>query len=125
MGLFTNPGGTGSPCVNCFADFRYNEHTMDEGDFKLEMQNALNKINITNCTTSVGNGCEIENAGGTTATWNSTTSSSISVEANSMFKLTALSPAPDSDLEINLTYSKTGSTLSVTKTQTISDSYLS
>ena len=114
MGVFSGSTTTVPPCSNCFSDFAYSAHTMSGNDFKLELQNGPSTLNSVSCATDNGNNCTVNGA------------SSASVDANAVFTITLVNVnATSGDAHVNLTFTKAGSTLNMTRTQTISSDYFS
>ena len=106
MGVFSG-GGTTTPCTPCFNDFAYNAHTANSTHLTLEIKNGVGGINTLSCTAPAG--CSI--GGGIAA-----------VDPNTVF--TVIIPGDGTaDVDVTLSFKKEGSTLTLTRDNTISASY--
>ena len=108
MGVFSGGGTTTTPpCTPCFNDFAYNAHTANSTHLTLELKNGMSGIGSLSCTAPTG--CSI--GGGKTT-----------VDPNSIF--TVIIPGNGSaDVNVTLSFKKDGSTLTLTRDNTISASY--
>ncbi|HIE41339.1 MAG TPA: hypothetical protein EYP80_01615 [Candidatus Aenigmarchaeota archaeon] len=110
MGVFSGTTTTVPPCSNCFGEFAYSAHTMSGSDFKLELKNGPTSLSSVSCTATNAASCDVASQ----------------VDPNSVFVITVVNITDTSaDSAIALTYTKAGSTLPMTRTQTISSSYFS
>lgn len=110
MGAFSGGGTTIPPCSNCFSDFNYQAHTMSGSDFILEIQNSVSGLESVNCSTTNADSCTVANA----------------IDANANFQITLVNiTSTSADSTVTLTYTKSGTTLPVDRTQTISSDYFS
>jgi uncharacterized protein (UPF0333 family) len=114
MGVFSGTTTTVPPCSNCFnGDFAYNAYTYDSvgKDFSLELKNGPSDLENVYCNSTNAASCTV----------NST------IDANKLFiiQIVNVTSPEDRDCVITLTYTKSGSSLPITRTETISSDYFS
>ncbi|MBN2095267.1 MAG: hypothetical protein JW727_04415 [Candidatus Aenigmarchaeota archaeon] len=106
MGVFSSGSSTTTPpCTPCFSDFAYNAHSYNGSHLALEVKNRGEGINLTACLPS---GCVLP--------------SPATVNANQVFILYVPNNGAN-DVGASLTYTKAGSSLSQTRTQTLQSGY--
>jgi uncharacterized protein (UPF0333 family) len=110
MGVFKTNTTSTPPCTNCFSDFAYNAHTYNGSALTLELKNGPAKLSYIACSSP--SACTI----------NTTSTNQTSVEASALFRIN-IPGTSNADVPVSLNIVKDGSTLNLTRNQTVGKDY--
>jgi hypothetical protein len=107
MGVFNSNASSSPPCTNCFSDFAYNAHSFSSNTLALEVKNGPTALGSMSCTFTNGT-CVVQS----------------SALASSVFSVNATNTsAITTSATITLYYTKSGSSLNTSRTQTVGKDY--